>query len=134
MENNHETQAPAVHAGSLSDKEKALGAVAYIGPLFILSFLFADNSKFVKFHVAQGLVFFLAWLAIGYGLVAIAVALFMPAYGMGAMYGGFGFFGLIMMLVKLAFLLVGLFAVVKTVQGEMWEIPVLGQWARKIKL
>lgn len=138
-----ETQ-PTPHAGTptskYTDRERMLGAIAYLGPLFIVSYLMAENSKFIKFHAGQGLVFFLAALAIRYGLGAIMMALFIPSAvlsgttGPGMMYGSVGIVGFIMMLISLAILVVGIIAIVKAVQGEEWEMPVIGQWAKKIQL
>lgn len=129
---------PATH-GSRSDRERMLGAIAYIGPLFIVSYLMAENSKFVKYHASQGLVFFLAAIVIRYGLGAIMLAVFIPTtivtsrgFGGAMMYGGAGFVGLLMMLVSLALLALAIVGIVKAAQGEEWEMPVIGKWAKKI--
>lgn len=129
---------PETH-GSRSDRERMLGAIAYIGPLFIVSYLMAENSKFVKYHASQGLVFFLAAIVIRYGLGAIMLAVFIPTtiatsrgFGGAMMYGGAGFVGLLMMLVSLALLALAIVGIVKASQGEEWEMPVIGKWAKKI--
>lgn len=42
-----------------------MGVLAYIGPLVIISYIFAKDNPFVKFHIKQGLVLFvieiIAW-------------------------------------------------------------------------
>lgn len=141
MEETQPTQ-PVVtaHAGKHTDRERILGAIAYIGPLFIVSYLMAENSKFIKFHASQGLVFFLAALVVRYGLGALMMAVFIPSAvisgstGPGMMYGSVGIVGFIMMLISLAILVVGIVAIVKAAQGEEWEMPVLGPWAKKMNL
>lgn len=40
-------------------KNKFLAALCYFGPMFILSWLLKPKSSFVRYHVNQGLVFFL---------------------------------------------------------------------------
>lgn len=40
-------------------KNKLLAALCYFGPMFLLSWLLKPKSSFVKYHVNQGLVFFL---------------------------------------------------------------------------
>lgn len=40
-------------------KNKLLGALCYFGPLFLLSWLLKPKSRFVRYHVNQGLVLFL---------------------------------------------------------------------------
>lgn len=141
MEETQPTQ-PVVtaHAGKHTDRDRILGAIAYIGPLFIVSYLMAENSKFIKFHASQGLVFFLSALVIRYGLGAIMTAIFVPsiiagsAGPAGMMYGSAGIVGFIMMLINLAILVVGIIAIVKAAQGEEWELPIIGAWAKKINL
>lgn len=40
-------------------KNKLLGALCYFGPLFLLSWIIKPSSRFVRYHVNQGLVLFL---------------------------------------------------------------------------
>lgn len=124
--------------GKATDRERVLGAISYIGPLFVVSYLMAENSKFVKFHANQGLVFFLAALVVKIVLGTIVVAAFVPAmvsqrYGMGMMYG-FGGVGTVVNIVMLAIVILAVFAIVKAAQGEQWEMPVIGKWAKKMQL
>lgn len=127
--------------GKATDREKVLGAISYIGPLFVVSYLMAENSKFIKFHANQGLVFFLAVIVVRFVLSAIMMAVFIPSaivserYGMFGMMGaGVGGVGLITMLVSLAIVVVGIMGVVKAAQGEQWEMPVIGKWAKRIQM
>ncbi len=124
--------------GKATDRERVLGAISYIGPLFVVSYLMAENSKFVKFHASQGLVFFLAAIVVKVVLGAIVVAIFIPAvvtqrYGMGMMYG-FGGVGMVVNLIMLAIVILAVFAIVKAAQGEQWEMPVIGKWAKKMQI
>ena len=129
------------HTGKPTDRERVLGAIAYIGPLFIVSYLMAEHSKFVKYHASQGLAFFLAVLILRIVLGGIMAMVFIPSTVvsyrtgmMGMMYGGAGIVGFVMMLVSLAILIVGIIAIVKAAQGEEWEMPVVGALAKKMKL
>lgn len=136
----HPHDAAVVHTGKPTDRERVLGAISYIGPLFIVSYLMAENSKFVKFHASQGLVFFLAALVIRYGLGAILMAVFIPSAIIGStgatgmMYGSVGIVGFVIMLINLGILVVGIIAIVKAAQGEEWEMPVIGPLAKKMKM
>ena len=46
-------------------KNRGLACLCYLGPLFILSWLLKPDSKFVKYHINQGLLLFLCWIVIG---------------------------------------------------------------------
>lgn len=135
MENPQvQPQMPVPTTGALTDKDKVLGAIAYLGPLFIVSFIMAGESQFVKFHAKQALVLFVAALIIRYGLGAILWSVVdVPAYGyraMNTMMQG----GSVLMLVNLAVLIVAIIAIVKAAQGEKWEIPGVAQIVKKINL
>ncbi len=137
---NEQARTGVVHTGKANDRERVLGAISYLGPLFIVSYLMAENSKFIKFHANQGLVFFLAVLVIKFVLGAVMMAVFIPSaivsqrYGMFGMMGaGYGGVGLITMLVSLAIVVLGIVAIVKAAQGEQWEMPVIGKWAKKMQ-
>ena len=47
-----------------SDNTKLYSILAYIGPLFLVGLLADKDNPRVKFHVNQGLVLLLAWLAV----------------------------------------------------------------------
>lgn len=119
--------------GGVTDTEKALGAIAYLGPLFIVSYLAANNSKFVKFHAAQGMALFLAALAVRI-VLGLLIGLFVTGTGSAFMMGGSGGFALVMFIVNIVALGLAIMGIVKAVQAELWEMPVLGEWAKKVNL
>lgn len=47
-----------------AEENKLLAALCYLGPFFLLSWLMKPKSKFVRYHVNQGLVLFLCWIVI----------------------------------------------------------------------
>ncbi|MBI1908033.1 DUF4870 domain-containing protein [Candidatus Uhrbacteria bacterium] len=120
--------------GKVTDSEKALGAIAYLGPLFIVSYLAANGSKFVKFHAAQGLVLFIAAIVLRVAMGLLYMVMYSgSSYGygygmMGMMWGGGG----LMMIVNLVMFILAIVGIIKAIQSEMWEMPVLGAWAKKI--
>ena len=127
--------------GKATDRERVLGAISYIGPLFVVSYLMAENSKFIKFHASQGLVFFLAAIVVKFVLGAIMMAVFIPTAIVGGRYGAFGMMGAgyglagsIGMVVMLAIIVAAIMGIVKAAQGEEWEMPVIGKWAKKMQL
>jgi len=98
------------------DDNKLIACLSYIGFLFLIPMFAKKDSKFCQEHAKQGLVFFLAG-------IALSIIWAVPLLGWLI-----GFVGWILMLA------VGLAAIIKTLQGEFWEIPVIGQYRHKFNL
>lgn len=91
------------------------GALAYVlGPVTGIIFLVIDKDKFVRFHAAQSVVvfvslFILQWI---FGLTVILLPL-VP-------------------LISLLSFVLWLLLIYKAWQGDEWEVPILGKYARKL--
>jgi uncharacterized membrane protein len=98
-------------------KEKILAAIAYVPfpPLFLIPLLVGRDDTFVEFHGKQGLIVFIVWFALwilsNVPIIAIAA------------YIGF------VVLIVLAIV-----AIVESCLGKRWDIPLLGRYAKMIKL
>lgn len=120
------------HAGGLSDKEKALAAISYIGPLFILSYILAENSTFVKFHAKQAMVFVILAFIVRWVLGMIFwSSVTMNAYGYPVRHG-MAFGGTLMTIVSIAIFILAVAAIIKAAQGEKWEMPVVSAIVKKL--
>ncbi len=105
--------------------EKLAGALAYIFVLAIVFLLVEPYSKnrFVRFHSFQSLGLCLAAVIAGAALrLASFLLFFIPAVGPLLVL-------LISMLLGLGFFAVWAVVVVKALQGEMFELPVIGPFA-----
>ena len=91
------------------EQNKMLAAIGYLGILFLVPLFAAKQSKFALFHAKQGLVLFVIEVILG----------FIPFIGWAA---------------ELALLVVSIFALAQAMQGKYWELPYLGQYAKKINL
>ena len=92
-----------------------LAIIAYL--IFFVPLLTeAKDDPFVKFHVKQGLVLFLAWLI-------VMIFTMVPILGW--------FLGPILSIGLLLLLVVG---IINAVNGEMKPLPFIGQYADKINL
>jgi uncharacterized membrane protein len=91
------------------EQNKVLAAVGYLGILFLIPLLAAKQSKFAQFHAKQGLVLFALEVILG----------FIPFLGWA---------------LELVLLVVSIYALVQALQGQWWELPYLGQYAKKINL
>jgi uncharacterized membrane protein len=94
---------------SESKDNRVTAALAYVFILFVIPWMKADNG-FCRFHARQGMVLFIAWI------LASFIA-WIPVVG----WVGW-----------LAMLIVNVIAIVKTLDGQMWEIPYLGKFAKRI--
>lgn len=90
---------------------RVLAALSYVFFLFILP-LGKKDSKFCQFHAKQGIIIFVAWIAVSFlGWI--------PFIGWAAW---------------VSLLVTTIMAIVKTLKGEMWEIPYVSTYASKINL
>ncbi len=107
----HGTVLPHFDPKDVED-HKIMAALSYVGVLCLVPLLFMKNSRYAQEHAKQGLLLFIVWIV-----------------------GMFVFwFPLIGQLAALALLIVDIVALVKCLQGEFWEIPVIGQYRKKVNL
>jgi len=92
-----------------------LAIISYIGPLCLIPYLSKEKDEFVKFHVKQGLVLFIAEVA------TWAVVWIFP------------FLWFLMNLVSLAWLVLSIIGIINVVHKEKKELPIVGSLAGKIK-
>lgn len=109
-----QTVAPAVEAKRSFDPKdiadnKFVAALSYIGLLFLVPLLVKKDSPFSQFHAKQGLVLCIAFFLLS----------FVPVLGW---------------LVSLVLLVVDIIALVKTLSGEAWEIPLVGDVVKKLNI
>jgi len=90
------------------------GALSYVlGPITGVIFLIIDKDPFVRFHAMQSIVVFVALFILQVLLgITIVLAALVP-------------------LVSVLSFVLWLLLIYKAWQGEEWEIPVLGKYARK---
>jgi len=96
-----------------------MGALAYLGPLIIVSYLVAKDNPFVKFHIKQGLVLFIAevilWILSSYFWVM------------------FYQFWMLYQLINLGILVLIVLGIINVVQGKEAELPLVGSLAKNFK-
>lgn len=99
------------------EKNKVMGVLAYIGILVLVPILAAKDSPFARYHANQGLVLFLAEIALGIigNTLGFALAL-----------SGLWFLLMLMPLFWLATLVLAIIGIINAVNGEMKPLPVIG--------
>ena len=101
-------------------KNKTIAAIAYISILCFVPLLTNKDSPFAQFHAKQGLALFICevvWWILSFGLV------FIPILGL-----------IIIWLGNLCLVVLSLVGLIRALNGERWKMPVLGDWATKIKI
>lgn len=102
------------------------GALTYVlGFITGIIFLVVEKeSEFVKFHARQSIVVWVALIVVYFVLGFLQSALFLSAL--------WAIVGLISLLWSLVMLGLWLWLMFKAYQGEMYELPVLGQFAKSL--
>lgn len=98
------------------EDNKAIACLSYIGILFIVPLLAKKDSKFAMFHAKQGLVLFIAE-------IVISVVNIIPVLGQ-----------IIWFIALIIFLVFSIMGIIKALQGQYWELPVLGSLTKKFNL
>lgn len=92
---------------TVSQEEKIWGAISYLWVLSVVALAARKNNEFIRFHANQGLILF----------VISVVVMILPPLGM-----------LLNIIVAIA-VIVG---IIKALQGEKWELPLLADAAKKL--
>ena len=104
------------------------GALAYVlGPITGVAFLVLEKrSRFVRFHAAQSIVVSVALIAVSIGLSIVSAVL--------AVVPIIGWLVALLLSVGLAFIgfVLWLALMFKAFMGSEWELPVAGQFARRL--
>ena len=94
-----------------SKDHRVTAALSYVLLLFLVPMAKKD-SAFCQFHAKQGIALFVTWIVVSF-------CAWIPFVGWAAW---------------LTLLVINVMAIVKTLNGESWEIPYLGKYAKQIKL
>ena len=110
---------PAAPAGEPSGDEKVMAAISYLGILFIVPLLVKKDSKFVMGHAKQGMVLFIAEIAVW---ILDFIFSFMSF-----------FFGWIFWLLWVVVGVLALVGLIQALSGKTWKAPVIGSFADSFK-
>lgn len=109
---------PVPQAGGDKDIEenKAIAVLSYIGILCLVPLLAKKESRFAQFHAKQGLVLFIVE-------VVVYIISIIPIIGW-----------LIGIIGTLIFIVISVIGIIKVLNGEYWEMPLIADLAKKINL
>jgi uncharacterized membrane protein len=107
-------------------QENVAGLLCYVlGWVTGIIFLLIDKRPFVKFHAAQSIVVF-------GGLTVIRIALIFMHGMVGGGVIGWGFIGMISLIISLLGLVLWILLMVKAYQHEMFKVPIAAPIAENI--
>jgi len=108
--------------------ETVAGALAYCTIIPAIVFLFVEpysKNRFVRFHSFQSIGLLLAGVVLGAALrVAGVLLFFIPLLGHLVVF-------LVSMVAGLGFAIIWVVVIVKALQGEMFKLPVVGEFAEQ---
>lgn len=111
-------QEPHVIKGNKSDVDdaKAFAALGYIWVLCLVPLLLKRSSQYAQFHGKQGLMLFIFE-------IFISIVWVVPILGWIIAIVGWVY----------VVIMIGL-GIIKSLQGEYWEMPILGKYAKSIEI
>lgn len=110
---NNSHQEPAIAPQGDAGSNKLMAALAYVGPLIIVSYLTSKDNPVVKFHIKQGLVI----LCIEVGIWLVSSVMMYQLM-------------MILNILNLATLVLSIIGIVNVVKGEQKELPVVGGFSK----
>jgi uncharacterized membrane protein len=113
-------QPPPASAGLSDNAASGLAYITFIPAIIFLATAPYNQKPLIRFHSWQSIFLSIAWFVVRVGLIIV---------------GRIPFFGLIVipigMLVGLGFFILWLIVLIKTFNGQMFKIPVIGDFAEK---
>ncbi|MFC1479846.1 DUF4870 domain-containing protein [Candidatus Omnitrophota bacterium] len=97
-------------------QENVYAILSYLWVLCLIPILMKKEDEFVRFHARQGLMLFI--VEVGIGIIGIIPMLGQVIYLLGMLICG----------------LLSLIGIVQVLMGNKWKMPVVGEWAEKIKV
>lgn len=97
------------------EDNKVLAAIGYVGILCLIPLLAKKDSRFAQEHGKQAFALFIAEIIVW-------------AVGMVPVIGWF----IVAPLGSLIMIIISIIAIIKTLQGEFWEIPVIGKYRKNV--
>lgn len=97
------------------EENKVIAAIGYLGILFLVPLLLKKESKFALFHAKQGLVLF---------IVEVILMIL----------GWIPILSFLVFLIWIGVVVLIVMGIVQALQGQYWKMPLLGDYAEKIKI
>lgn len=107
--------------GTPDEQSRLFSAIGYLPPLFFVPLFFGKKDAFSVWHGKQGLI--VTVLSVAGGILSPFVAALIPVIG-----------GLVVLAYNIFMLVLVVGGAWNAYKGEKWELPLVGKFAREIKL
>ena len=102
-------------------QNKAMGILAYFGPLCFIPMFAAKDSKFARFHANQGLVLFLACIAWSIASSILSAIILAISWRLFLLTSIISFLSII-------FLILAVIGIINAANGKAKELPIIGKF------
>lgn len=109
-----------------SERARWLAAVAYLSFMSLFSLSRARRDPFIRYHASQGVLLFFAEIAF------LAAALILEATVGRVPIAGLIIVGLFVFVAGITALALSAVGFVKSLFGEYWSLPFLGEWRERV--
>ena len=114
-------------ASQKASSNTGMAVLAYIGILIVVPFFTdAKNDPFVKFHIKQGLVLIITW-------IAMSILSSMVSFALAAALSGHFFIGTLLAFlfptIYLGLLIINIIGIVNAASGNQKDLPIIGKFA-----
>lgn len=107
------SQTPPAPQSVVPEDEKFFAALAYFGPLFILTLIVKPKSDFCKFHARQSMILLLIFVLFLMVLFAVPMIGSLMTFALFAVY---------------------VLAIYRAYKGDLWNIPLVSNFAGKMNI
>lgn len=102
--------------GKVNHEQILFGILAYLGILVLIPLLMKKDDTFIHHHSKQGLVLLIAWIAVGiFTMVPIIGWILGP-------------------IITLVLIIFWIMAIINVVTGKTSVLPIIGEFANKLKI
>ncbi len=130
---NNTADETAAHDPADIQANKAMGILAYLGPLVFIPMFAVKGSRFARFHANQGLITLI--LNVGYGIVQFILTLLLQVIfpyrwtysyiGRGAVYN---VLSTVLSLVWIPLAVLAILGIINAANGKAKELPLVGKF------
>jgi fumarate reductase subunit D len=116
MENTQQETNQTPQGSKQKSQVDIIALISYIGVLCVVPLFVKSQDEFVKFHAKQGLILFIGEVATY--ILSLMTPFLVPLW----------------FLVNLGWLILSIFGIINVVKNEKKQLPIIGQFADKIKI
>lgn len=112
-----------------NSEDRVFAALSYVSILFLVPLILRRDSRYIYFHVRQGIALFVVEI-LGWIVISVLGSLLTVV----APFGAWVYLGFLSTLLGWVFVIISVVGIYYAWIGVEWEMPVLGKYAKKLKV